>query len=82
VRVKYRARTAGVVLLLGLVSCGSPHPRSGPRPRRNRRPTPSYKAKKGAAFSLQEFHDSFIRLGPLPLPLIRKAMLGDTGTLS
>jgi uncharacterized protein (DUF885 family) len=37
--------------------------------------------KAGAAFSLQEFHDSFIRLGPLPLPLIRKAMLGETGTL-
>src|SRR5256886_12302410 len=30
-----------------------------------------YRAKKGAAFTLQEFHDSFIRLGPLPLPLIR-----------
>ena len=34
-----------------------------------------YKSRKGAQFSLQEFHDSFIRLGPLPLPLIRKAML-------
>ena len=43
-----------------------------------------YKArqdKASAAFSLQEFHDSFIRLGPLPLPLIRKAMLGETGAL-
>jgi uncharacterized protein (DUF885 family) len=40
-----------------------------------------YKAKKGSAFTLQDFHDSFIRLGPLPLPLIRKAMLGETGTL-
>ncbi len=40
-----------------------------------------YKAKRGAQYSLQEFHDSFIRLGPLPLPLIRKAMLGETGTL-
>jgi len=40
-----------------------------------------YKAKKGAEFSLQDFHDAFIRLGPLPLPLIRKAMLGETGTL-
>ena len=40
-----------------------------------------YKTQKGAAFSLQEFHDSFIRLGPLPLPLIRKAMLGETGRL-
>ena len=40
-----------------------------------------YRAKKGAEFSLQEFHDSFIRLGPLPLPLVRKAMLGETGQL-
>jgi uncharacterized protein (DUF885 family) len=39
-----------------------------------------YKAKKGAAYSLQDFHDSFIKLGPLPLPLIRTAMLGDQGT--
>jgi uncharacterized protein (DUF885 family) len=38
-----------------------------------------YKAKMGAQYSLQGFHDSFIKLGPLPLPLIRKAMLGDEG---
>jgi uncharacterized protein (DUF885 family) len=38
-----------------------------------------YKAKVGSAYSLQRFHDTFINLGPLPLPLIRKAMLGDTG---
>ena len=37
-----------------------------------------YKAKQGARYSLQGFHDTFIRLGPLPLPLIRKAMLGET----
>jgi len=40
-----------------------------------------YKAKQGSQFSLQEFHDGFVRLGPLPLPLIRKALLGETGTL-
>ena len=40
-----------------------------------------YRARKGSAFTLQDFHDTFIRLGPLPLPLIRKAMLGETGTL-
>ena len=40
-----------------------------------------YKAKQGAQFSLQSFHDTFIRLGPLPLALIRKAMLGETGEL-
>ena len=38
-----------------------------------------YRAKQGAAFSLQEFHDRFLKLGPLPLPLIRRAMLGETG---
>jgi uncharacterized protein (DUF885 family) len=38
-----------------------------------------YKSKLGSAYSLQRFHDTFISLGPLPLPLIRKAMLGDTG---
>ena len=40
-----------------------------------------YKAKMGAAYSLQEFHDTFIKLGPLPLPLIRKAMLGEAGSI-
>jgi uncharacterized protein (DUF885 family) len=38
-----------------------------------------YKAKMGSEFSLQKFHDTFIGLGPLPLPLIRKAMLGEIG---
>jgi len=38
-----------------------------------------YKAKIGTEYSLQKFHDAFIRLGPLPLPLIRKAMLGEAG---
>jgi uncharacterized protein (DUF885 family) len=40
-----------------------------------------YKAKMGAEYSLQKFHDTFIRLGPLPMPLIRKAMLGETGEI-
>jgi len=40
-----------------------------------------YKARMGPQYSLQGFHDAFIKLGPLPLPLIRKAMLGETGTL-
>ncbi len=38
-----------------------------------------YKARMGAEYSLQGFHDTFIKLGPLPLPLIRKAMLGEIG---
>jgi uncharacterized protein (DUF885 family) len=38
-----------------------------------------YKAKMGDDYSLQDFHQAFVRLGPLPLPLIRKAMLGETG---
>jgi len=40
-----------------------------------------YKAKQGAAYTLQGFHDTFIKLGPLPMPLIRRAMLGETGQL-
>ncbi len=40
-----------------------------------------YKAKLGAAYTLEKFHDDFIKLGPLPLPLIRRTMLGDVGTL-
>jgi uncharacterized protein (DUF885 family) len=38
-----------------------------------------YKAKQGSAYSLQGFHDTFIKLGPLPLPLMRQAMLGEAG---
>jgi len=37
-----------------------------------------YRKKLGDAYTLQKFHDSFIQLGPLPLPLVRKALLGDT----
>jgi uncharacterized protein (DUF885 family) len=40
-----------------------------------------YRAKMGGKFSLQDFHDTFIALGPLPLPLVRRAMLGDAGRL-
>lgn len=38
-----------------------------------------YKAKQGSAYSLQKFHDTFLGLGPLPIPLVRRAMLGETG---
>jgi uncharacterized protein (DUF885 family) len=37
------------------------------------------RARRGASFSLQAFHDEFLKLGPLPLPLVRRAMLGETG---
>jgi uncharacterized protein (DUF885 family) len=37
-----------------------------------------YRRKVGPAFTLQKFHDTFIALGPLPLPLVRRAMLGET----
>lgn len=40
-----------------------------------------YQSKMGSTYSLQKFHDEFIKLGPLPLPLMRQAMLGSTGTL-
>jgi uncharacterized protein (DUF885 family) len=35
------------------------------------------KAKQGATFNLQIFHDSFMRQGPAPIKVIRKAMLHD-----
>ncbi|MBA4187956.1 MAG: DUF885 domain-containing protein [Planctomycetaceae bacterium] len=39
-----------------------------------------YKKAKGADFTLQKFHDDFVRQGGLPIKLIRKIMLpGDTG---
>jgi hypothetical protein len=38
-------------------------------------------AKMSGGYTLQNFHDTFIALGPLPLPLIRRAMLGETGDL-
>jgi uncharacterized protein (DUF885 family) len=34
-----------------------------------------------AGATLQQFHDAFIKIGPLPLPLVRRAMLGDVGQL-
>lgn len=40
-----------------------------------------YQKKMGPAFRLQEFHDRFIAMGPLPLPLVREAMLGERGEL-
>ena len=40
-----------------------------------------YKSKLGADYTLKNFHDTFVKLGPLPMPLVRRAMLGETGTL-
>lgn len=40
-----------------------------------------YAALKGSDFSLQEFHDRFLQAGPLPITLIRRLMLGETGTV-
>src|SRR5215472_11389987 len=39
------------------------------------------KKKEGAAFDLGKFHDDFLRQGALPVPLIRRAMLGDQGSI-
>ncbi len=36
-----------------------------------------YKRTKGTSFSLQEFHDQFMRQGGVPVKIIRKAMLGN-----
>ncbi|WP_047490153.1 DUF885 domain-containing protein [Terriglobus sp. TAA 43] len=35
------------------------------------------KAKQGAAFNLQQFHDNFMRQGPVPIKIMRQAMLKD-----
>ncbi len=35
------------------------------------------KQKEGSAFSLERFHDAFLRQGPAPLRVIRRAMLHD-----
>ncbi len=41
-----------------------------------------YKALKGSAYSLEEFHNTFMRQGGLPIKIIRKQMLGnDSPTL-
>jgi uncharacterized protein (DUF885 family) len=34
--------------------------------------------KQGAAFSLEKFHDEFLRQGGVPLPIVRRAMLGNS----
>ena len=36
-----------------------------------------YRAKKGPAFTLEEFHDSFMKQGFPPIKIVRKALLGD-----
>ena len=41
----------------------------------------AHQAAVGRTYSLQGFHDAFIKLGPLQLPLMRKALLGDVGTI-
>ena len=34
--------------------------------------------KEGAAFSLEKFHDEFLQQGGVPLPIVRRAMLGNS----
>jgi len=34
----------------------------------------AYKTRMGADYSLQKFHDTFIKVGPLPIPLVRRAI--------
>ena len=36
-----------------------------------------YQKKLGPAFTLEKFHDAFLAQGPLPLPLLRQALLGE-----
>jgi uncharacterized protein (DUF885 family) len=36
-----------------------------------------YRKMRGSAFTLQEFHDRFMREGTPPIKIVRKALLGD-----
>ncbi len=36
-----------------------------------------YKSLKGAKYSLQEFHDAFMRQGTAPIKIVRRALLGN-----
>ena len=36
-----------------------------------------YKMMRGSAFTLQEFHDRFMREGTPPIKIVRKALLGN-----
>ena len=38
-----------------------------------------YRAERGAAFSLKEFHDTFLSFGAPPIPLVREMMLETPG---
>src|SRR5438270_11007938 len=38
-----------------------------------------YRKLRGNEFTLQEFHDSFMRQGSVPMKIIRKSMLGEDG---
>ena len=37
-----------------------------------------YRKRKGAEFSLQEFHDNFLKQGFPPIKIVRHALLDDT----
>ena len=39
-----------------------------------------YRAEQGSAFSLKEFHDTFLSFGAPPIPLVREMMLREPGT--
>jgi uncharacterized protein (DUF885 family) len=38
-----------------------------------------YRKQQGSKFTLQEFHDRFMRQGSVPMKIIRKSMLGSDG---
>jgi uncharacterized protein (DUF885 family) len=38
-----------------------------------------YRKLRGNEFTLQEFHDRFMRQGSVPMKIIRKSMLGSDG---
>ncbi len=40
-----------------------------------------YKRKMGSAFSLQDFHDRFIKAGTPPVKIVRRGFMGRDGPL-
>ena len=39
-----------------------------------------YKQKVGASYTLQQFHDELMKQGMLPIPIVRRIMLGSDST--
>jgi uncharacterized protein (DUF885 family) len=40
-----------------------------------------YQARLGPAYTLKKFHDAVLREGSMPLPLLRRVLLGEPGSV-